>query len=689
MGISYGRLHPIDGGAVRRFTLSTVVLTVFLLSVFASLGVDEAAAQVAGDTRYAVLYNGNSGYYVYMNDLKFAFKTLINDFGYTKQNIVVVSYSGYSYDLDGDGLNDIDFSATAANVDTVFTRLKRVMTDQDVFFFFATDHGTKSNSDCNDAGLSLYNGGTLWEETLAAYIDSLDSSSRQITKILLFNTCYAGGMIPELNDLDYPLMISTASKECEASHYHYSPADTFVSSDHAAYSFWWMGAMHGSSPDGSHAMNADYNNNGCVSVQEAARYAKENDEFAQKNASPKEHPLYWDTDCIVGQRTTLNGTCPGLPGMFVFRYNCHDPLPYRWRSWSGMGGPWPSPPGGTPIGAGPATRTLWTVPGQGETIDVYAIVYNPGDVPITEAEVVFYYSDPTLSLIYPQPGLHTIGMRTVPLLLPGMTETVGPVSFTPPPANSFGEPHWALFAIAQHMFNPVESGWLTDDDHVAASNRIELTGSSGEYKTFHVVARNALDTPVKALLSVDESNYPTSWSVTLNPPEGDTLTISPNSWTPVEVVLRGFGGGGVEGVVEIMMSLYTTSTKECESCDDSTCGGYIGDAGGCSVKLVVEGPVGAEPTALRLDLLQNYPNPFNPATTISFTLPEKTQVVLAIYDIHGQQVAKLVDEVLDRGENRSSWDGKDANGNRVGSGVYFCRLDAGGQTLTRKIVLLK
>jgi len=564
-----------------------------------------------------------------------------------------------------------------------------VMTNQDVFFFFATDHGTKSNSDCSDAGLSLYDGGTLWEETLAAYIDSLDSASRQITKILLFNTCYAGGMIPELKGLDYPLIISTASKECEAAHYHYGVADTFVSNNHSAYSFWWMGAMHGSSPDGGHVMNADYNNDGVVSVQEAARYAKENDEFAQANASPKEHPLYWDTDCIAGKVNTLNAPTPGLPGMIAFPYQCHGPIGGRWNSWRSPGGPWPSPPGGTAANTGPVTTTLWTVPGEGETMDVFAVVYNPGDMPLTGAVVMFYYCDPSLSFIYPQAGLYTLGSRTVPPLMPGMMETVGPVTFTPPPGNYFGEPYWALFAIAEHPTSPPESGWVTEDDHVAASNRIELTGIPGEYKTFHVMARNALDMPVKALLSVDDSDLPVGWSVTLNPAAGDTLTISPNSWTPVEVVMRGFGSPGAEGAADIVMSLYTTSTKACESCDDSTCGGYIGDAGGCSVKLVVQAATGAEPVALQLDLMQNYPNPFNPGTTISFTLPERTHVTLEIYDIHGQHVAKLVDEVLDRGENQRSWDGKDANGNLVGSGVYFCRIDAGGQTLTRKMVLLK
>jgi len=90
-----------------------------------------------------------------------------------------------------------------------------------------------------------------------------------------------------------------------------------------------------------------------------------------------------------------------------------------------------------------------------------------------------------------------------------------------------------------------------------------------------------------------------------------------------------------------------------------------------------------------LTLHQNVPNPFNPSTTISFTLPERARVTLSIYDVQGRLVRTLIDEVVGEGLEERSWDGKDASGNQVGSGVYFYRLTAGDKTLMKKMVMLR
>jgi hypothetical protein len=88
-------------------------------------------------------------------------------------------------------------------------------------------------------------------------------------------------------------------------------------------------------------------------------------------------------------------------------------------------------------------------------------------------------------------------------------------------------------------------------------------------------------------------------------------------------------------------------------------------------------------------LHQNTPNPFNPTTTISFTLPERGRVTLAIYDVRGRLVRTLVDESVGEGYQERLWDGKDAKGARVSSGVYFYTLAAGDRTITKKMLLLK
>ena len=88
-------------------------------------------------------------------------------------------------------------------------------------------------------------------------------------------------------------------------------------------------------------------------------------------------------------------------------------------------------------------------------------------------------------------------------------------------------------------------------------------------------------------------------------------------------------------------------------------------------------------------LRQNYPNPFNPSTTISFYLPEKTQAQLTIYNIKGQVVKTIKNEVMNKGSHSEVWDGKDSTGRAVSSGVYFYQLKAGKTNQVKKCLLLK
>jgi len=83
-------------------------------------------------------------------------------------------------------------------------------------------------------------------------------------------------------------------------------------------------------------------------------------------------------------------------------------------------------------------------------------------------------------------------------------------------------------------------------------------------------------------------------------------------------------------------------------------------------------------------LQQNSPNPFNPVTEISFSLPAETAVRLVVYDLKGQVVEVLVDGRLAAGFHTRTWDARNH-----ASGVYFCRLTAGGVVQTRKMIMLK
>lgn len=88
-------------------------------------------------------------------------------------------------------------------------------------------------------------------------------------------------------------------------------------------------------------------------------------------------------------------------------------------------------------------------------------------------------------------------------------------------------------------------------------------------------------------------------------------------------------------------------------------------------------------------LLSNYPNPFNAGTVISYNLPSASPVALEIYDLMGQRIVLLADEVQSAGEHSITWGGRDDGGSAVSSGVYFARITANGQQSTRKMILLK
>jgi hypothetical protein len=88
-------------------------------------------------------------------------------------------------------------------------------------------------------------------------------------------------------------------------------------------------------------------------------------------------------------------------------------------------------------------------------------------------------------------------------------------------------------------------------------------------------------------------------------------------------------------------------------------------------------------------LKQNYPNPFNPATTISFIMPKNGKAVLSIYNPKGQLVKTLLNGVIAKGEQKLIWKGTDNNGNHAASGLYFYKLNIGGITETRKMMLMK
>ena len=83
-------------------------------------------------------------------------------------------------------------------------------------------------------------------------------------------------------------------------------------------------------------------------------------------------------------------------------------------------------------------------------------------------------------------------------------------------------------------------------------------------------------------------------------------------------------------------------------------------------------------------LSQNYPDPFNPTTTITYSLPGDENIRLAVYDILGSEVGVLVNGVQTAGSHQVMF-----SGSNLGSGIYFYKLESSGQTIIKKMILLK
>jgi len=82
--------------------------------------------------------------------------------------------------------------------------------------------------------------------------------------------------------------------------------------------------------------------------------------------------------------------------------------------------------------------------------------------------------------------------------------------------------------------------------------------------------------------------------------------------------------------------------------------------------------------------MQNYPNPFNPTTTIKFALPKESHVKLSVYNILGQEVATLVNGIMQAGYHRVNFDATGLN-----TGMYIYKIQADGFVMMKKMMYVK
>lgn len=112
--------------------------------------------------------------------------------------------------------------------------------------------------------------------------------------------------------------------------------------------------------------------------------------------------------------------------------------------------------------------------------------------------------------------------------------------------------------------------------------------------------------------------------------------------------------------------------------------GILGDLYWWENKTIITSVENEEVTLKDFSLYQNFPNPFNPITTIQYLIPQRSYVVLKVFDINGNEVTTLVNEEKDKGVYNVEFDGT-----RLASGMYLYRLQAGSFVETKKMILLK
>jgi PKD repeat protein len=105
----------------------------------------------------------------------------------------------------------------------------------------------------------------------------------------------------------------------------------------------------------------------------------------------------------------------------------------------------------------------------------------------------------------------------------------------------------------------------------------------------------------------------------------------------------------------------------------------------------LETQLGVDPIGIPQEyaLHQNYPNPFNPATTLRFDLPEKSYVIITVYDLMGNKINTLISEQMDPGYKAIQWNATNNLGQPVSAGLYLYTIQAGEFRQTKKMVLLK
>ena len=261
-----------------------------------------------------------------------------------------------------------------------------------------------------------------------------------------------------------------------------------------------------------------------------------------------------------------------------------------------------------------------------------------------------------------------------------------------------------------------KDGWSTDAAEVTLSSGENLTGV--DLSLSAVITEDFCNTPSLAIPDNNPTGVSDAISVGIGGAtvsgievyvdithtyQGDLIVdlTSPDGTT---VILHNRTGGSVDDILGWYPSPLVPDGDLDNFIGENTDGDWtlhISDNAGADTGILNEWCVrisygvstgiaaGSEDLPKAVTLKANVPNPFNPQTTISFDLPRKSNVDLAVYELSGRRVATLASGSLEAGSHNIVWRGRDDSGRPVASGMYFYRLSTDEETFTRKMVLLK
>ena len=271
--------------------------------------------------RWAVLMNGgyNQGnnHVRYWNDLSNIYITLSETYGYADDHIIVLCSDGTNPapdqsngqnsnpDLDGDGDPDIMYPCVLNSVNQVFAYLATVLSADDHLFIFTTDHG-----DTQGGWNTIQN---LWNQEIltdAHFAELLDALPDLLITCTL-EPCFSGGF---LDNVVVPPGPRIASSSCAYNEYSWAMPPDYV---YDTYVFHWTAAVKGEDAYGVQ-VDADYNSDGVVTMDEAYRYAEAHDQS-------DESPQYGEQPAGLGATVSLwplaAALAPAAPSNFIVSNN--------------------------------------------------------------------------------------------------------------------------------------------------------------------------------------------------------------------------------------------------------------------------------------------------------------------------------------------------------------------------------